>query len=138
MKENRLYKSERLCRKKDFDHLFEQTESIFVYPFKIVYKAVEFEEKEEFKIGISVSKKSFKRAVKRNRIKRLVRESVRQNKQMLKQFLAQEKIGVRMLFIYISKDMPEYANVEPKIKTIFEKITKVLKEPANMDSSGTN
>lgn len=138
MKENRFYKTERLCHKRDFELLFEEQQSIFVYPFKVVFRTVDFIEKEELKLGISVSKRNFKRAVKRNYIKRRIREGFRLNKQALKTFLNENHIGLHLLLVYVSKDTLEFSDVEPKIKLILEKVTKILHKDSSVDSVNTD
>lgn len=60
------------------------------------------------KIGVSVSKKFFKRAVDRNRIKRLLRESYRLNKSVYTEAFGEKSIA--MLF-WASKDLPEQFSV---------------------------
>lgn len=66
----------------------------------------------ESKFVFAVSKKKFKRAVDRNRIKRLMREVVRK-----------EKInGKNIAFIFIGKELPTYNEVEKSIKSIINAI----------------
>ena len=68
---------ERLKQKKHLDLLFEQGEAINEYPLRIVYCPMVFEDGSPMKVGVSVSKRIFKNAVDRNRIKRLAREYFR-------------------------------------------------------------
>ncbi len=72
-------KRERLCSIKSIDSLFSGGESFIAYPLRVVYR-IETENDETQRSAsllISVSKKKFKRAVKRNRVKRLIREAYR-------------------------------------------------------------
>ena len=76
-----LPKSERLCSKKALERLFGgERRSVSVFPIRAV-----FAESEEpgVRIMVSVSKRHFKRAVRRNRVKRQLREAYRLNKQIL-------------------------------------------------------
>lgn len=138
MSENRFYKTERLCNRKDFEQLFVDGSSFFTYPFKVVYRVVDYAEKEELKLGISVSKRSFKRAVKRNYVKRRVREAFRLNKQPLKLLLSTESIGLQLLLVYVSKETQEFSDIEPKIKKIVEKLVKIHSKPFGVDPASSD
>lgn len=78
------------------------------------------------KILISVPKKNFKRAVKRNLLKRRIRESYRKNKELLK---LPPNTNVNFMVVYVSKDLLEYSYIERKFKEVLEKISK----EANLD-----
>ena len=132
MKENRFYKTERLCNKKDFEQLFTDSNSFFVYPFKVVYRTVDYSDKEYLKVGMSVSKRNFKRAVKRNYIKRRIREGFRLNKQPLKLLLEERRVGLQLMLVYVSKELQVYGDIEPKIRIILEKLAKILSKDAGM------
>lgn len=138
MENFRFYKTERLCSRADFELLFSNSESIFVYPFKVVFRVVPFEEREELKLGISVSKRNFKRAVKRNFVKRRIREGFRLHKHILKQTLGKQNIGIHLMLVYVSKELMEFGDMEPKIATIVEKISKILEERAGVASGNSN
>ena len=74
---------------------------------------------EEFsRILISVPKKLFKRAVKRNLLKRRIRESWRR----LKHNLAQSEHGMDLLFIYSTKEVMTYQDIYSHIEKIVEKL----------------
>lgn len=74
------------------------------------------------RMAISVSKKRFKRAVKRNYIKRLTREAYRLNKP---EFYANITPGrtIDILFIYLDNNLPAYAKTEKAIKSALQKIS---------------
>ena len=73
-----LPKSERLYKKKDIQELFDKGSSFYLYPFRIFVQKQS--EQNIHQVLFSVSKKNFKKAVDRNRIKRRMREAYRLNK----------------------------------------------------------
>ena len=68
-------KEEKLKSKKLIDALFSEGQSVAAFPLRLVYLETTFTETILAKTGVSVSKRNFKTAVQRNRIKRLLRES---------------------------------------------------------------
>ena len=73
-------------------------------------------------VAFSVPKKRFKRANKRNLIKRRLRESYRLNKNNFYQDLHQKGIHIQLLIVYIAPEILSYQKIEPKIKSILEYI----------------
>lgn len=74
-------KSEKLCSKKRIEKLFRQGNSVQSFPLKMIFVRVDdLPEQIPFQVMVSVPKRHFKRAVHRNRIKRLLRESYRLQK----------------------------------------------------------
>ena len=67
--------------------------------------------------GVSVGKRSFKKAVDRNRIKRLIREAYRVEKSILLPLL-NENMRVELFVIYIGKELPLFSFVQEKIKLV--------------------
>ena len=111
-------KTEKLKRKKYIDLLFSEGRTVTKYPLRLVYVPVK-DLDVPLQMGVSVSKRYFKKAVHRNRIKRLLREVYRLNKA---QFL--EKFGensLTMLF-YVSPTLPK------KYQEIEEEFLKLLKK----------
>jgi ribonuclease P protein component len=120
-KKNTLAKEERLCSIKSIDKLFSSGESFVAYPLRIVY-LIEDEadiERQIASILVSVSKKKFKRAVKRNRVKRLVKEAYRLNKGVYQDLLRSEDKRIDIAFLYLKKELPVYTEIEKAIlKTV--------------------
>ena len=112
-------KGERLHSKKLISLLFETGNSFFIYPFKVVY--IFLDEKREFpaEVLISVSKRKIKRAVKRNKVKRLIREAYRKNKYLI---FDNNHGTLLMGLIYIADDVLEYKQIERKITLILQKL----------------
>ncbi|MEY2693435.1 MAG: Ribonuclease protein component [Bacteroidota bacterium] len=111
-------KSERLKSKTTIDLLFSAGKSVSKYPLRLVYVPVNLPEEEPIKMGVSVSKKYFKKAVDRNYFKRVLRETYRLNKHLLQP--AGEQRYAFMFFYQTSERLP-YAEIEEKTKLLFQK-----------------
>lgn len=73
---------------------------------------------EAARFGVSVSKRYFKRAVHRNRIKRLLRECYRLNKDLFRQAFGEKSMA--MLF-WVSSEMPlKFQDVEAQFIKLCE------------------
>lgn len=115
-------KEERMHEKKLIDQLFKNGKSFFVFPFKVLYMPLTTDGKLLPKVLISVPKRNFKRAVDRNRIKRLMREAYRRNKSILS---GQEKGCRHQLLIgliYTAKTHMDYLEIERKIILILQQL----------------
>ena len=78
--------------------------------------------------GIAVSNKNFKRAVDRNRIKRLTREAWRLQKNELKEKLKIKGKQLNVFFIYTNKELPDYQLVKDKVAVALKKLEKLADE----------
>lgn len=74
-------KNERLCSKAIIDALFENSKFINAYPFRISYMKYDYSEDIPGQVMFIVSKRRLKKAVDRNRTKRLMREAYRLQKE---------------------------------------------------------
>ena len=107
-----LSKAERLSRKRDIDLLFAEGQSFIAYPLRVVYTVIEEQRSVPASILISVSKKKFKRAVKRNAVKRQIRESYRIRKQALFEPLQTTGRYLAIAFIVLEKELAAYETME--------------------------
>lgn len=128
---NTLHKSERLDKKKIIEKMFAGgARSFSVFPLRVVYLPVESLEAPAA-ILISVSKRRFKRAVKRNRVKRQIREAYRKNKQELLLQLQANSQQLAVAFIYLSDRLVDSTDIEERMKTALARIIeKINKEAA--------
>lgn len=116
MKEFGYSKEEKLKHKKEISFLFEKGKWKTYGNIRVL--SVKDESLLNQKVGVSVSKRNFKKAVERNRIKRLLREAYRLNKNPFT-----EKFGTRSLsmIFWISKNLPKhYQEVEKDFLTLCE------------------
>ena len=99
-----LNKNEKLKSRKAVEELFARGKSQNIFPIRVSYQffPVEAEGQAGLQIGVSVSKRYFKKAADRNRIKRLLREAYRLQKNELLQLVkAQNKKG--SVFFYLHR-----------------------------------
>ncbi len=114
-------KAERLSGKTSIDEVYKKGKTILSYPFKI--SCLEAPPSNvPVKILISVPKRSFKRAVDRNKIKRFIREAYRKNKSIL--YEGANTKNVFVMFIYTSKIIETASEVEKKMIVALQKISK--------------
>lgn len=111
-------KEEKLKSKIKIGLLFSEGKSVSKYPLRMVYYAGAIGEDTKTQIGVSVSKKHFKKAVDRNYFKRVLRETYRLNKHLLLDNLDQPHTF--MLF-YQSKDRLTFEEINVKMIQLFEK-----------------
>lgn len=126
--ENTLCKEERLCSKKAIEQLFSGgAKSLSAFPVRAVFMLTERTEgSTPVSILVSVSKKKFKRAVKRNRMKRLVREAYRKNKHDLIRLMEEKGQRLVIAFIYLDNELHTAENIEIKIKDILGRVMNKL------------
>lgn len=111
----RFPKKEKLSRKKLWEAVFEKGERLRSFPLTLYALRADLPEGVPVQAGFAVPKRSFKKAVDRNRIKRLMREAYRL-----------EKAGrfnnmqgtYAFVFLYLGKEMPDFNKVSRAMKTI--------------------
>ena len=103
-----LGKKERLKSRKQIDTLFAEGKSFTVFPIRVTYRFMITEDEPLAQIGVTVSKRYFKKAVDRNRVKRLLRESYRLQKTDLALQLHQSNQKAYLFFIYTDKNIASF------------------------------
>ncbi|MDT0620448.1 ribonuclease P protein component [Croceitalea vernalis] len=116
-------KREKLKSKKAIDLLFAEGKHLNNFPLKLIYLEGKKEPKVPFKTMVVAPKKSFKSAVKRNRIKRLLRESFRLNKHLVFNNI---EGNYTFAILYLGKEMPEYHFIDEKMKGLLDKFLKKI------------
>lgn len=111
-------KEEKLKSRNTIDLMFAEGRSVSKYPLRLVYVPLPENEPGSIKIGVSVSKRHFKKAVDRNYFKRLLRETYRHNKQLL---LENQPQPYAYMLMYQTKDRLSFEEINTKTVQLFEK-----------------
>lgn len=124
---NTLCKSERINSRLLIEELFSgKSKSFSIYPIRTVFMPIEQKEECVANILVSVPKKRFKHAVKRNRVKRQIKEAYRKNKHELLNSLQEKQIGLAIAFIYLSDEIISSQELESKIITTLARINEKI------------
>lgn len=119
---NTFPKSEHLCGDKRINRLFTQGDAFIAYPMRVMYLIEPKRDAEFASVMVSVPKKRFKRAVKRNRLKRLMREAYRLNKQLIAEKLDEKQLQIHIAFNYVSDDVLDFTNIDKKMKIALQRL----------------
>lgn len=117
-----LSRGERLRGKSRIDRLFAGGESLLVYPFRCVFMANG--QTDNVAVMFSVPKKRFKRAVKRNLLRRRMKEAYRLNK--LKLAAAARGHGVDMALMYVGNELLEFGFMQSRLSVLLDKVASKL------------
>jgi ribonuclease P protein component len=127
-----LGKAERLKSKKLIERLYEEGNSIKVFPLRMVYLQIKHTSEFPVQVGVSVPKRNFKSAVDRNRIKRLMREAYRKQK-----YTVYNELDIPYVFMisYLGKTAQKYDTIEDKMEKLLtsflQEIKKITKNEEN-------
>ena len=125
-KVNSYSKQEKLKSRKAFDELFTTGKSLTVFPIKVFYTLNKSDEtlfnKKGVNAGVGVSARVFKKAVERNRVKRLLRENYRTQKQILVSTIELKDLHLSVFFLFIGKELPELIDLKEPMRRVLEKL----------------
>jgi ribonuclease P protein component len=124
-------KKEKLKSKKLIEQLFANGQSVSAFPLRLIFMPTTFSDGVMAKAGVSVSKRQFKTAVDRNRIKRLMREVYRLNKA---NYFNNISTPYAFMILYIGKDKPTLTQIETRMNHLFEKFLKKVSETEKLNS----
>ena len=128
-----LGKNERLKSRKQIEQLFKSGQRFVCPPFRIFYTFQNDQqapvnssgEQVFLQAGFGASSRNFKKAVDRNRIKRLTRESYRLQKNALQNNLKEQNRKLNVFFIYNGKELPLYADIYNSVNTALTKLFEI-------------
>jgi len=120
-----LPKYERICKENDIQALFDKGAGVSVYPYRVIFL---FRKDESLpvtvRVLVSVSKKRFHHAFKRNRVKRLMREAWRKNKARLYEICQRDNISVDVALVYTATVIHSYEEMMAKTRKAVQEIVK--------------
>lgn len=133
-----LNKKSRLKSTKAIEQLFKEGKSFSLFPFRVLYletpalnlvqpiaQQTEAGASVYLQTAFSVSKKYFKKATERNRVKRLMREAWRLQKNALEHQLNKD---LNVFIIYVGNELPEYNLVVEKTAAVIKRLLKICNE----------
>ena len=126
-----LGKNERLKSRKLIDELFSKGQRFGVFPYRVFYlfdKSENKHIKNKLQCGVGVSTKNFKKAVDRNRIKRVTREAYRLQKNELDLQMKNHPQNLSVFLIYTGKELPAFTVVKEKVELILQKLITIANE----------
>jgi len=119
-----LPKTERLHAEKSIKELFNEGSSFFLFPFKVLFFVKKGTPSGTRQVLFSVPKRKLKKAVDRNFVKRRMKEAYRLNKDLL----SLENIEFNLGLIYVSGNLMEFSEIQPKITLCLKKLQILLSE----------
>ncbi len=128
---NRFRKAERITSLVLINTIFTEGKMFFIFPFRVFWQPITNPGSETAQFGISVSKKFFKQAVKRNKVKRITREAIRIKKGVLLHELQHDNKQVALFLVYSHHIILPYKQVELSVDNIFTKLLNQISHLSN-------
>jgi ribonuclease P protein component len=105
--------------------VFDEGKAITAYPLRVIY-LIHSSSTQNLQAGFTVSSRTFKRAVDRNRIKRLLRESYRLQKEELETLMKETNRQLAVFWIFTGKEIADHSLISSKMMLLMNKIIKQI------------
>ncbi len=116
---------EKLKSRKLIDEVFKKGKSFNDFPFRAIYLFPE-ENTSYLQAGFAVSSKNFKRAVDRNKIKRLMREAYRLQKNSLRKILEEKQKSIVVFIVFTGKELPVFSDTKVKLQSLLQRMEQMI------------
>jgi ribonuclease P protein component len=117
-----FHKKERLCSKYIIEKLFNEGKVVYEYPFKAFWLQIDLPEKVPVQTVINVSKKRFKRAVKRNLLKRRMREAFRLNNYNFYSKIDSQQKQFALMILYNNNTILDFNSIQLGMIKLLDRI----------------
>jgi ribonuclease P protein component len=115
-------KQEKLKSRKQLNTLFKKGKSFTVFPLKVFFVFADNTQDNIIKTGVGVSSRHFKKAVQRNRVKRLLREVYRTEKLPLQEALNKSNKKLAIFLLFVDKTLPEHSLLKEKMPLCIQRL----------------
>lgn len=112
-------------RRKLLNHIFSSAQQLQHYPLKVLWLFHDTDVAAPLQASVSVPKRQFKKAVHRNRLKRLMREAYRTYKPTLLEQLPPHQ-NLAVFILYIGKEEITQAEMNDKMHSLLAKMCKLI------------
>lgn len=119
-------KDQKLKKRSSILHLFSKGRRFSYNHFLVFWLPVDAEE--GLKTGIGAGSKGLKKAVQRNRCKRLMREAFRLQKQELEKIVLESGAGLHLFIVFSGRELPAYDAVFNDFGAILARVKKGYEE----------
>lgn len=121
MTPNTFSKQQRLKSRKKLQQVFAGKKAVFADNVKLLY-LTEDASTGFVKCGVGLSGRYFKKAVDRNRVKRLLREAYRQQQHPLNEFAETNQKEISLFILYTGRELPEYDQLYQNVGVALQKL----------------
>jgi ribonuclease P protein component len=126
LKQFTLSRQERLKSRKQIDQLFNSGKYFNVSPLRVIYEVETGDGAPPLQFGVAVSSRNFKKAVERNRVKRLVREAWRLQKLPLQDQLKEKGLVLRLFLVYTGRELPDQQLITERTGLVILRLANII------------
>lgn len=121
-------KPEKLCSRDTITKLFEDGNNFYTPAFRVVWRPVATSTGSPAQAAFSVQKKSFRKAVDRNLLKRRIREAYRHEKKRLYEHLEEINMQIAFMLIYRHTSIKSFNEIRQSVTHVIEKLISDIDE----------
>jgi ribonuclease P protein component len=129
-------KTDKLKSRKQTQHLFSTGQAINVFPIRLIYTiepipstAANLSLTSVLQAGVGAPSRTFRKAVQRNKVKRLLREAYRLEKPNFTSQAALDNKRVNLFFLYTDALVLTQVEIQGKVKEALSLLVTKLKKP---------